>query len=544
MVTSVTTGKKSKKRRSKAFAQAVLGKPNGVIQERVREAGPERFGIVSVDCAKDRSKWMLVDFYGRVLVPPTNVEHRRCEIQLTLLTVKQAIEKFGIRDTIVAVEMTGTYHLIIWRAFRDAGYDTRTVHPFASSHYRAPEHGDIKTDDHDLIAIFRAAVNGFGLIEQPWDDVYRALQLLVRHRRDLVTKRAKLQCQIRQCLDRCLPGYTNLFHEQALWTRPVAIKVLQFIAQHGGTHQILLDAGIPGVSEWLKVQKVVFQSRTVGRIVAWAANAVVGDPMRSTITRIWETLLLDWQQKTQQITAVERELARLLVQTPWVLMMSHPGINVVSAAELAGETGPIEHYACAKSITGRAGLFPSRYQSDGVDRGGNLSRFRNARLRAAWLQVAECLLKSNDYWQGKFNHWKSQGHDSRDIRVRIANRITRTAFQMVAGKKIFQHRSRLERSYVLDKLLTFHRDRDTPLARIMTDLKAAADQMPKHAYADEARPLTEVQRKSIRSRRAEPQQLGNLLIAVLARLGVTIRPPAVNSPLLEAPAADSDKGDR
>ena len=77
MVTSVTTGKKSTKRRTKAFAQAVLGKPTGVIQERVKAAGPERFGIVSVDCAKDRSKWMLVDFYGRVLVPPTTVEHRR-----------------------------------------------------------------------------------------------------------------------------------------------------------------------------------------------------------------------------------------------------------------------------------------------------------------------------------------------------------------------------------------------------------------------------------------------------------------------------------
>ncbi|MEZ6130214.1 MAG: transposase [Planctomycetaceae bacterium] len=52
-----------------------------------------------------------------------------------------------------------------------------------------------------------------------------------------------------------------------------------------------------------------------------------------------------------------------------------PGINVVSAAELAGEMGPIENYASSKSIAGRAGLFPSRYQSDEVDRGGNLLGF-------------------------------------------------------------------------------------------------------------------------------------------------------------------------
>jgi len=41
---------------------------------------------------------------------------------------------------------------------------------------------------------------------------------------------------------------------------------------------------------------------------------------------------------------------------------SFPGINVASAADFAGEMGPIEHYLNAKSITGRAGLRPSRYQ--------------------------------------------------------------------------------------------------------------------------------------------------------------------------------------
>ena len=135
MGTKVKTGTNRTKRRSKALAAAVMGKPSGQIQERVKQAGPECFGIVSVDCARDRSKWMLADFYGRVLIPPENVEHRRCEIQLALLKLRQAIEKHAIKDTIVAVEMTGTYDQIISRAFRDAKFDTRLVHPFASSHY-------------------------------------------------------------------------------------------------------------------------------------------------------------------------------------------------------------------------------------------------------------------------------------------------------------------------------------------------------------------------------------------------------------------------
>ncbi len=57
----------------------------------------------------------------------------------------------------------------------------------------------------------------------------------------------------------------------------------------------------------------------------------------------------------------------MLVRTPYVLLLAFPGINVASAGEFAGEMGPISHYAHARAITGRAGLYPSRYQSDQVD---------------------------------------------------------------------------------------------------------------------------------------------------------------------------------
>jgi hypothetical protein len=242
MATTAKTDKKSKNRRSKAFALAVIGKPSGVIQPHVQEAGPEHFGIVSIDCAKARSKWFFGNFYGRILVEPSVVEHRHGDFQNAIKILKLAIQTYDIKDTIVCVEMTGTYHQVVMRAFRDAGFETRLVHPFASTHYRAAEFGDLKTDDHDLVGIFRAAVNGFGLVEPVWDETYRNLQLLVRHRRDLVRKRAKVQTQFRSHLERCLPGYAALFPDDALWQHPTGLVVLQFIAEHGGTHKALIEA--------------------------------------------------------------------------------------------------------------------------------------------------------------------------------------------------------------------------------------------------------------------------------------------------------------
>jgi len=506
-----------KSRKNRSVSQAALGKPRGIIQERVRKVGPESFGIVAVDCAKARSKWMLCDFYGKVLIPPTEVEHQKAQLQLATTQLRDACEQHHIRDHIVAVEMTGTYHRPVQRAFRKAGSETRLVHPFASRHYRLPASADIKTDDKDLEGIFRAAINGFGLLEPVWNETYQRLQLLARHRRDLVGKRAKLQCQIRNYLERCLPGYAALFPDDNLWTRPVAMP----LARRAGCANAILEAGVKGVTQWIHEDKLRCQSRTIDRVVAWAGNAADADPLAKHLARVWQALHDDWKAKTQQITQIERDLAEILAKTPYILLLSHPGINVVSGSELAGELGPIEHYAHAKAITGRAGLFPSRYQSDEVDRTGPLARFRNARLRVACMRVADNLIKCNAHFHGKFQLWKQQGVNSRDIRCRVANRAMRTVFQMVSGRRLYHHPSRLDRQYVLDKLLTFHQDRKTPPHEILRDLKLAADQIPKHEQATEAEPLQARYERTRRSRRKSVQPIGEILLAVLARYGIT-----------------------
>ena len=521
MTSKRKSGKTKSKATNKSFRVAVLGKPTGIIQPRVQQVGPEGFGVIAVDCAKDRSKWMMANFYGKVLIEPTEVEHRCNAFQVMAQLATEAIERHQIKDVIACVEMTGSYHKPIYRQWKKLGYDTRIIHPFASSHYRLPEHGDVKTDDNDLAAIFRAAVNGFGLLEKPWNETYLRLQILVRHRRDLVRKRSKLQCQIRYHVDRCLPGFTSTFATTDMWTLPIAVGTLQFIADHGGTAQAILDSGILQLGRWLRNHKFRFQQRTLERIYCWAKQATTGEEMASSIAHVWLELLDDWELKTKQIVACEVKEASLLVKTPYILLLSHPGINVVSAAELAGETGPIEHYASSKSITGRSGLFPSRYQSDGVDRGGNLSKFRNGKMRAAWLMVASNMVKCNAYWRAKASHWREQGVAGPDVRCRIANRLTRPVFQMVSGGKLYSHPSRLDRGYVLEKLMNFHRQHGTSPSQIVNDLRVAIEQIPAAHYLQEASPLKGFHAKSRRSRRTEPKELGDLLVAVLARLGVT-----------------------
>src|SRR2546426_3979057 len=349
--------KKHFSRRSKAQSQSHLGKPRGVIHPRVQAVGPERFGIVAVDPAKARSKWMLADFYGRVLVPPAEVEHTADGFRQCLARLRQAQAEHGLAELVVSVERTGNYHLPPKRAFAAAGYEVRVLHPFATKQFRQPTNPGDKTDENDLAANHRATVVGFALLELPLEEEYRRLRLLVRHRRDLVEKCVAIQCQIREHLHLALPGYAALFEK--FWELPLPMTIARRVTSPAEVRQL----GVNGLAAIAGERAIRYHATSLAKIVAWAEQAAEPDPDAALHRRIAAELDDDRTAKVRQIQALEREIAAVLVGTPYLLLLRIPGINVVSAAEFAGEMGPITHYANANAITGRAGLFRSRYQS-------------------------------------------------------------------------------------------------------------------------------------------------------------------------------------
>ena len=68
---------RTRRRSARRQTSTSLGKPRGVLHPRVQQVGPEHFGIVCFDCHKVSSKFLLADFYGNLLVPPTVVAHTR-----------------------------------------------------------------------------------------------------------------------------------------------------------------------------------------------------------------------------------------------------------------------------------------------------------------------------------------------------------------------------------------------------------------------------------------------------------------------------------
>jgi transposase len=484
-----------------------------VISPRVQAVGPEHFGIVAIDCAKARSKWMLTDFYGRVLIGPTLVEHRSDALAAAVAQLRQALATHELRDVVVTVERTGRHHLPTYRCYTAAGFDTRVVHPCISRHFRQASDFDTKTDDTDLAGIFRATVNGFGLVEPATDAVFTALQFWARHRRDLVQKSSLLRCQILEHVEGCLPGFSRCF-DNVFETKIALLLPVWYATPHA-----VVAAGLSGLTIQARNAGVRVHQATLTRILGWAQNAPTPGPDAGLHRQLVQTLNDDRTAKDQQVRSTEGQIVGLLVQTPYVRLLALAGVNVVLAGEFAGEAGPMTNYASGRVVTGRAGLYPRRYQSDQVDyASGSLARRGNRRLRQVLLLTADTLIRCNDHFRVLAAKWHDQGQDPRDIHVRVAGRFARISFQIVSGASALRHPACQGAPAVLAKLIEFHHKHHIDMETTQTNLGRAAASLSAAERAREHAAL-DTQWKAARARRGrEPRRLCALLPAVLHQM--------------------------
>ena len=100
--------------------------------------------------------------------------------------------------------------------------------------------------------------------------------------------------------------------------------------------------------------------------------------------------------------------------------------------------------------------------------------------------------------------WHFAGRD-RDI----VEEMSRTGIR--AAQILIEHDGRL---------IDFHREHATAMVQVMTDLDAAAGQVPRDEHRAEAEPLVAVLSQARRARTGGVRMLSEILPEVLARLGV------------------------
>ena len=110
---------------------------------------------------------------------------------------------------------------------------------------------------------------------------------------------------------------------------------------------------------------------------------------------------------------------------------------------------------------------------------------RNAKLRAAVMEIVMNLILHNDYFQGWSELRAQRGWSKKKIHVAIANRFNRIAYHMVAGRLLFDHPCLKKRHPVLKKVAVFSLAHGIKPVTTMSLVAKAARQLPTDAVAAE-----------------------------------------------------------
>jgi len=503
----------TRRRRGRGRGTVHRQRRSKALEERVRRVGPERFGILAVDSAKKRFAVLLTDFYGRTLMDVLEVDNTGPALDGLVIELKAQCERHGLKDLVVAIEQTGRYHVPIRQVLRKH-WDVQMVHPFATKQLRQPADPGNKTDPTDLQAIVRAIIVGYGTAEPELSPRWADWRLVSREREALVRRRAWVRVRLQMRLEALMPGYPALFG--CLWNSPASLA----LARRYGSAAALLSAGEEAILDCGRQAGSHVQRRTVARVLAWAAEAAPADPGAEISRRLLGDQLELLSLLEAQIGRYERDLAEYLVDTPFVLLLGIPGINVVSAASYGAELGPIEHYLHPTKITGRAGIYPSRYQSDETDLAdGPLVGQRNARLRDAIFEIAHNLISHNAYFKAWAELRQKRKWSKQKIHVAVASKFVRISYWMLAGRMPFQHPCLGGRDAILRKLFRFAKEQGLSAGTARSLLLHAMRQLPGGVHAEEARALIEdLPKGTRRRRRSGPVPIGEILPEVIAHL--------------------------
>jgi transposase len=491
-------------------------KPRGCFQERVRQVSPEHFAIIPVDCGKPEARTRVADFYGKVLADPFSFDISRSGLQSATSRIADTLKQHDMRDCVCVIETTGRYHRPIEKVFQEQRWDIRHVHPFTSALIRRSADLGNKTDDIDLAAIHRAALDGLAMRPEILDASSQHWRLLTRHRRDLVQKAATLKIQLKEIIDAYLPGYTRLWKSDSFWQSPIPIT----LATTFDSPQAMCAASDEQFRQTARDAGSVIQKTTIDRIRAWTHQAAPCDDAWQIYFRRAVSLAKDLKGKWQEIRVFELDLADFLCRSSCVLLLAFPGVHVISASDYGAELGPITNYVTSKSIAGRAGLYPSRWQSCHTDHAdGPLVARRNRQLRAALMRLARNLDRSNHYFMGLAQNY-ARRHDDHDPKVVIARAFSRLSYYIIAGERLFAHAAINQSERILQKVCDFYLERHAPANRVTSALNNAVARLSVPSLRAEQEALNaqylDVSQK--RRRTTGVSTLGEILPQVLLRI--------------------------
>lgn len=412
----------------------------------LKGADLEKVMLVPIDVSKVLQKSMILNYFGEVVDPPFSFMVNQTGMKVLVDRIRKAAKLTEAERVFVGIEATGHYYEDIVRILTEQGYSVHIINPSSTHEERKQHLTYTKTDDIDLYLIAEALVGNKATNNKISAGHYKALQNLTRVRRSEVNKRSRIKTEIRVLHDqiwREYQGFSVLLNGK-LKTRTIFSdfwgKASLHILSHYPHASQMIELGEAGLRQLSREHNLKLRQTTIESLL-YAAEESVSKPMDSLSSELFllKQKLKDYEWHTRNIKAYEQEIERVFVETDGLLLLTVPGIGLVTGAEIYCEMGDLSHYSSASQLIKKAGTNPVVKQS-GLGGGyyGRISKQGNANLRSAVYYAGKSLSVHNEALKPFYLRLKEKGKRAGSRFIAMGNKFLKIAFAMLTNKKPFE----------------------------------------------------------------------------------------------------------
>ena len=170
-----------RKRNSRSKPRTVqnVQKASGVIGHRVKHVDGEKFAIVSVDPAKNRSEWMMADYFGNLLIEPQTLEHQAAFFKLAVVQIREAQQQHlrAKRDLRTNTGQVDLERFPMLGQVAPGDYSASSLLPVCSKRSKdpcGPRFGGLRGAPHGALFSTRGAIYGVILAAALWSSLPRS----------------------------------------------------------------------------------------------------------------------------------------------------------------------------------------------------------------------------------------------------------------------------------------------------------------------------------------------------------------------------------
>jgi transposase len=379
--------------------------------------------VVGVDIAKETQWARFVDYRGLELGKTLKFQNNKNGFENILASIESISKNKRLDKVIVGMEPTGHYWKPLANYLILNDITVVMVNPYHTKKAKElDDNSQTKSDFKDALTIAKLVKDGrYYEVYMP-QDIFAELRVLSNSRISLVKRHSALKNTITAVMDEYFPEIETVFKNYLKGKASMQIiKTCPFPS-------IILKLGVDGVL--FEIKKAV--KKTVGRkkaeaLVKAAKNSIGVDYGTVSAKLKLGLMIEELELLTKQLDQIKNAMAVALTNTGFgEIVLSIPGIGVVSGASFIGEIGDPMRFDDPRQISKMAGYNLVEDSSGNSKSGTVISKRGRKNLRNILYKMALTMVTVNNEMKDLYNY----------LKMRKDNPLKKKQALVVISKKI------------------------------------------------------------------------------------------------------------